>query len=301
MTEPGPPRLLLLGARGQLGWELARTLASLGEVIPLDRGRLDLADLAAVRKAARDAAAAVVVNAAAYTQVDRAESEPLLALRVNGEAPAVLADEAARSGALLVHFSTDYVFDGTGTRPYSEADTPSPGTVYGSSKLAGDDAVLRSGAQAYVFRVGWVYGRRGSSFLDTISRQARERDQLRVVADQHGSPTWSRVVAETATLAIAQWMTARRAGQDPPARGLYHMASPDYTTWHGFASEIVEQMPPREGWTRPAVQPITTGEYPAAAARPAWSVLDSSRLREVFGLSLPPWREQLARCMESRP
>ena len=291
-------RLLLLGAQGQVGWELTRALASLGEVRALDRTSLDLANLDALQAVVRSSAADVIVNAAAYTNVERAESEKSLALRINGDAPRVLATEAARSRALLVHYSTDYVFDGTGARPYVETDSPNPRNVYGSSKLEGDLAVLGSDADAYIFRVGWVYGRRGHNFLATIERLAREREELRVVADQHGTPTWSRAIADTTALAIGQWVAARRADTESPTRGVYHMAAPDFTTWHEFASTIVAGLTLRDGHKRPVVREISTSDYPTAAARPAWTVLDSSRLLGTFGLALPSWRTQLGLCLD---
>lgn len=293
------PRLLLLGAGGQLGRELTRTLAPFGEVLALDRAGLDLADLDAVRETARAAGAKVIVNAAAYTHVDRAETETRLAHRVNGEAPGVLANEAARSGSLLVHFSTDYVFDGASTRPYVEDDATWPLNAYGSSKLAGDEAVLGSDADVYVFRVGWVYGQGGHNFLNTIQRLARECAELRVVADQHGAPTWARLIAELTARAAKQWLAGRHGVSAAPARGLYHMASPDWTTWHGFASEIVERLDRSEANPLPVVRAITTAEYLTPAQRPPWSVLDSKKLLDAFGLALPPWREQLARCLDS--
>jgi dTDP-4-dehydrorhamnose reductase len=239
----------------------------------------------------------VVVNAAAYTQVERAEAEPGLAHRINGEAPGVLADEAARAGALLVHFSTDYAFDGTGARPYNENDTPGPATAYGASKLAGDEAVLGSAAEAYVFRVAWVYGRTGHNFLNTIERLAREREELRVVADQYGTPTWSGAIAEAVALAVGQWLSSQREGKASPPPGLYHMASPDHTTWHGFASAIVDRLDFPPGKSRPPVIPITTAEYASRVQRPVWTVMDSGKLFRTFGLALPPWREQLAQCL----
>jgi dTDP-4-dehydrorhamnose reductase len=263
----------------------------------LDRTSLDLSDLDKVRGVARAAGTDVIVNAAAYTHVDRAETESALARRINGDAPRVLAEEAARSGALLVHFSTDYVFDGAQTRPYIEEDAPGPRNVYGSTKLAGDHAVMTSEAEAYVFRVGWVYGRRGKNFLTTIEQLARERDELRIVADQHGTPTWSRAIAELTSHAVGKWLVSRREGRAPPASGLYHMASPDHTTWHGFASAIVGRIDFSEDKPRPVLRPITTAEYPTLAQRPAWSVLDSRKLFQTFGVTLPPWSEQLAQCM----
>lgn len=300
VTDRARPRILLLGARGQVGWELLRTLAPLGEIRALDRRSLDLMDMDAIRSAARSAEPDVIVNAAAYTHVDRAEDDPATANRINAEAPGVLAAEAERTGALLVHFSTDYVFDGTATSPYVEEDATGPANVYGASKLTGDEAVLGTKACAYVFRVGWVYDRRGNNFLKTIERRAREGGELAVVADQFGCPTWSRAIAEVTAQAVARWLTARASEVEPPPRGLYHMASPDHTTWHEFASAIVASMVPVDGWAPPSVKPITTAEYPTRARRPARTVLNSARLFDTFGLALPPWREQLALCMEAK-
>jgi dTDP-4-dehydrorhamnose reductase len=299
MREARRPKLLLIGSRGQVGWELARTLLPLGDVQALDRMSLDLSDLSAVRDAIRTARPDVVVNAAAYTQVDRAEQERELATRVNGEAPGVMAEAACRAGALLVHFSTDYVFDGAATTPYSEDDETGPRSVYGESKRIGDAAALATTAEVYIFRVGWVYGRRGRNFLNSIRRLAQERDELRVVADQVGAPTWSRAIAEATTLALGQLLMQRRAGLPRAPRGVYHMAPPDHTTWHGFASEILARTSPTLGRTPPTITAISTSEYPTAATRPAWSALDSSRLSAVFGLGLPSWREQLGLCLGS--
>jgi dTDP-4-dehydrorhamnose reductase len=220
-------------------------------------------------------------------------------MRINGYAPGAMADGAHEAGALLVHFSTDYVFDGTGTTPYREGDEPSPRSVYGESKRVGDAAALATQAEVYIFRVGWVYGQRGRNFLNTIRRLARERDELRVVADQVGAPTWSRAIAEATALAVGQLLLRRRSGMPLAPRGVYHMAAPDHTTWHGFACEIVGRTPPVPGRSRPAITPISTTDYPTPAKRPAWSVLDSSRLGATFGLGLPGWREQLALCLGS--
>ena len=289
--------MLVLGAGGQLGSELTRALASVGNVTGLDRSGLDLSDLDAVRATVQSAGADVIVNAAAYTQVDRAEKERDVAYRVNGEAPAVLASHAARTGALLVHFSTDYVFDGLSRRPYTEEDAPAPLNAYGATKLAGDHAVLASDAEVFVFRVGWVYSRRGQSFLRRIEQLAVERDELRVVADQYGSPSYARSIAEHTTLAIGEWLASRHDGRRTPPRGLYHMASPDYATWHEFAKEIVHRMEFPRMKRPPAVTPITTEEFRSPVRRPVWSVLNSEKLACTFGTSLPPWKEQLAMCL----
>lgn len=297
MRAVSQPRVFLLGAAGQVGAELAAALRPMAEVITSDRSTLDVSDLNAVRDAMRATRATVIANAAAYTAVDRAESERDLAYRVNAELPKLLATEAARLGALLLHFSTDYVFSGAATRPYVETDATEPLNTYGRSKRDGDDAILASGAEAYVFRISWVYGRRGRNFLNTMERLAREKPELRVVADQYGAPTWSRAVADNVAAALSHWLECRARDVAPPRRGVYHMAAPDYTTWHGFASAIVNLMPAHGDWRRPPVIPIATHEYPVPATRPRWSVLDSALLRSTFGLSLPPWQEQLRRCL----
>jgi dTDP-4-dehydrorhamnose reductase len=291
--------LLLLGAGGQLGRELTTSLAPVGEVHALDRRGADLTDLAGLSAIIRDVGADIIVNAAAYTHVDRAESERDLAFRVNGEAPAVLAAEAASAGALLVHFSTDYAFDGACHRPYVEEDRPAPLNVYGASKLAGDEAVLGSAADTFVFRISWVYSKHGRNFLKTIQQLARERSELPVVVDQYGSPSWARTIAEATTGAIVQWIESRAGKSAPPPRGLYHMAAPDHTTWHGFASVIVDDMEWPAGKERPLVRPITTAEYPTKTRRPRWTVLGSEKLWNTFGIRLPTWREQLADCLQS--
>lgn len=287
MTRQPWPRLLLFGERGQVGWELVRTLAPLGDLAVAGRSRVDLEHPDQIRSAIRAARPSVIVNAAAYTKVDQAEKESALATRINGDAPTVMAEEAARSGALMVHYSTDYVFDGRGSTPYRESDPMAPTTAYGVSKRAGDDGILGSGADGYIFRVAWVYANRGQNFLRTMSRLARERPQLRVVADQHGSPTWARAIAETTALAISRLMVDRRDGLPAAPTGVYHMASQDSTTWHGFASAIVERLPFDEGSTRPEVVSITTDQFPTPARRPAWSILDSTKLDDAFGLRLP--------------
>lgn len=299
VASAGPPSLLLTGSTGQLGWELHRALAPLGRVMAPDRHALDLQDLGALREAVDVHRPDVIVNAAGYRNADRAEREALLVERINADAPAVLAEMAARTGAILVHYSTDYVFDGTRRRPHTEEDTPEPLNVYGRSKLHGELQLLASGAQAYIFRVAWLYSLRGHNFLRTIQRLAAERDELPVVADQSGSPTWSRLIAEGTSVALSQLLSARREQRCQPPPGIYHMGAPDWTTWYDFACAIVDATPPPEGRNRPRVVPIPTSAWPAAARRPASSILDVSRIQSVFGIRLPPWREQLAMCLAS--
>ena len=236
----------------------------------------------------------MVVNAAAYTAVDKAETETELCRQVNAVAPGVLAEEAKKLGALMVHYSTDYIFDGAKTSPYVETDAPNPLGAYGRSKLEGDQAVKASGADHLIFRLCWVYGARGQNFMLTMQRLAREREKLRVVGDQFGCPTWSRMIAETTALALKQVL----AGADRSAyNGEYHLAAGGQTNWHEFASRIIELMPEAERKCR-AVEKITTAEYPTPAKRPAYSVLDCGKLQKTFGLRLPNWEASLRQVLD---
>lgn len=293
MTAAGRT-LLLIGANGQVGWELRRTLAPLGTVIALDRTTLELTDLQAIRRVVITAKPDVLINAAAYTQVDRAESEVALAQRINVDAPRMMASTAKECGAVMIHYSTDYVFDGTATRPYRESDVTNPVNVYGRSKRDGDEAILETGVDAYLFRVGWVYGMRGRNFLRTVQRLMEERTPLRMVADQFGTPTWSRAIADATTVALRRLFDTR-PGVTKPVRGVYHMAAPDSTTWAGFAQAIVAGA--ADTGARPHVAAITSEEHPTPARRPRWSVLDATLLRDTFGIQLASWREQLAACL----
>ncbi|MBK7330917.1 MAG: dTDP-4-dehydrorhamnose reductase [Betaproteobacteria bacterium] len=282
--------ILVTGAAGQLGHELVRALAPLGEVVGVDRSQLDLADATAIVATVRRVKPALIVNAGAYTAVDLAEQETALADAVNGVAPGVLADEAKRAGAVLVHYSTDYVFDGSANTPYDEDAHVRPLSSYGRSKLAGERAVAASGAHALVFRTSWVYGRRGRNFLLTMQRLARERPEIRVVDDQTGTPNWSRELAR-ATARIASrglpWLAERS--------GLYHMSATGSTTWYGFARAILADV------ASVRVVPITTADYPTPAARPAYGVLGTARFERTFGFALPDWRTSLAECLSSDP
>ncbi len=282
-------RILLAGKTGQVGWELQRTLAALGQVIALDRRGMDLADPDSIRSAIRACDPRIIVNAAAYTAVDQAESEPDLALAINGLAPGIMAEEAKKLGALLVHYSTDYVFDGAKTAPYVEEDAPNPINAYGSSKLAGERAVAASGARYLILRTSWVYGARGKNFLRTILRLAQERDELRIVDDQIGAPTWCRSIAE-ATAQVLAYIQTRDA---PEAYGTYHLSAAGSTSWFGFAQAILEH----SGSSCKAI-PIPTREYPLPARRPANSVLSNARLNARFGITLPDWRAALKLCLQ---
>jgi dTDP-4-dehydrorhamnose reductase len=279
--------IVVTGATGQIGHEVVRELAPLGRVVGLTRAELDLARPAAIRKTIRTLRPRVIVNAAAYTAVDRAESEPELAGVINADAPAVLAEEARRLGALLVHYSTDYVFDGAKGAPYTEKDAPAPLNVYGATKLAGDQAIQAAGGAFVILRTSWVYGARGTNFLRTMLRLARERPELRVVNDQVGAPTSSRAIA--AATARLVWQTGGE-----PAAGIYHLTAGGSTTWYDFARRILENDPQRDEQVCRDIIPISTAEFKALAKRPPYSVLDCAAIRDEFGLALPDWREQLA-------
>ena len=286
------PRILLTGANGQVGWELRRTLGALGEVVALDSRTMDLSKAEAVRDTVRAIAPAIIVNPAAYTAVDKAESEPERAHAVNAVAPGVLAEEAARLGALLVHYSTDYVFDGTGEAPWREDDATGPLNVYGATKLAGEQAIAAAGCRHLIFRTSWVYGARGSNFLLTMRRLMRERTELKIVADQIGAPTWCRDLAEAAAQVLAQVR-----GEDESRWGVYHMTNAGETSWHGFA-EAIQALDEFDETVPPArLLPIPGSDYPTPARRPLNSRLDNDRLEQGFGLRLRDWREALALCM----
>jgi dTDP-4-dehydrorhamnose reductase len=290
-------RVLLAGRGGQLGWELQRALAPLGGLVALDRAGMDLADPDSIHRAIADSRPDVIVNAAAYTAVDKAESEPELAMRINGIAPGIIADEAARIGALMVHYSTDYVFDGTRDAPYREDDPPAPLNVYGRTKLAGEEAVRAAGGPHLIFRTSWVYAARGSNFLLTMLRLAGERSELRIVNDQVGAPTWARSIAEL----TAQALGAGGAGPGGARErsGVYHLAAAGAVSWYGFAEAIFAQARARHlDFKTPALVPIPSAEYKTAARRPANSRLDNSKLAAAFGLSAPRWDSMLARCMQ---
>lgn len=297
-------RILVTGANGQVGGALLQTLAPLGEVVAPLRGELDLNSADSIRETMRAVQPRWVVNAAAHTAVDKAESEPELAFAINATAPEIFADEAKKTGAAILHFSTDYVFDGTKASPYVETDPTGPLGVYGRSKLAGEQALERSGIPHFVFRTSWVYGATGKNFLLSILRFAREREQLRIVADQHGAPTWSfdlarmtaHVIQRVEGVAAAKQVSLAEAAE--PIRGVYHAGGSGETTWFGFASAAVEALRQREPQTKLAtIEPIPTSEYPTPAKRPANSRLDCGKLQRVFGWRMMDWRESLAAVM----
>jgi len=291
---------MVLGGDGQVAWELRRTLAPLGEVIAVGRRgashTVDFMRPETIAPLVETIRPDWIVNAAAYTAVDKAEQEPDAAHAVNAVAPGLLAEAAGRIGAQLVHYSTDYVFDGTATAPYTEDATPNPQSVYGRTKLDGEEAIARSGCDWLVLRTAWVYGARGGNFMRTMRRLAREREELRVVADQHGAPTWSRHLAEATAQILAGLGDDRAAWHR--ACGVYHLTSAGATTWHGFADAIVEGLRAREDIPCRQVNAIATADYPSPAKRPAYSVLDNEKAARAFGIRLPDWRDALARVQD---
>jgi dTDP-4-dehydrorhamnose reductase len=294
-------KILLTGKDGQIGWELQRTLAPLGRVAAFGREGLDLQDVEKLRSVVRELAPEVIVNAAAYTAVDRAEDEPDVADRVNAVAPAVLAEEAVKHGALLIHYSTDYVFDGSAQRPYLEDDPTGPLGAYGRSKLKGEIAVAGSGARALIFRTAWVYATRGRNFLRTIQRLAREREEIAVVDDQFGAPTWARLVAEATGAVLAKLQTLQRQGASPdrPRCRIYHLSCAGDTTWYRFASEILRRLGEGDAGHLARLRPIPTEQYPTRAVRPRYSVLSNGKLSGEYDIVLPHWREALALCLQA--
>ena len=291
------PRILLTGANGQVGWELRRTLSSLGEVVALDSQAMNLADAVVVRQKVREIAPAIIVNPAAYTAVDKAETEVELARAVNAIAPGLLAEEAGTLDALLVHYSTDYVFNGSGTTPWREDDACDPLNVYGATKLAGERAIQASGCRHLIFRTSWVYGARGSNFLLTMRRLMRERPELKIVADQIGAPTWCRDLAEATAQILSQLVSPLRGLRMDEPWGIYHMTNSGETSWHGFA-EAIQALDEFDETCAPAhLLPIPGSDYPTPARRPLNSRLNNDRLEQTFGLRLPDWRSALALCV----
>lgn len=288
--------ILLTGRTGQVGWELARELAPLGQVIALDRSQMDLANPDSIRAAIRQAKPDVIVNAAAFTSVDDVEQQPELALRVNGVAPGIIAEEARRLGALLVHYSTAYVFDGTARRPYLEDDPPNPINVYGRTKLAGERAIAACGGAHLILRTSWIYSRRGTNFLLAILKLAREKKELAVVDDQIGSPTWARTIAE----ATARLLEKRRRTNG--AAGTFHLSAAGAVSRYGFAEEIIaigRRLPGGSGpWAK--ALPVTSADYPLPAARPKYCALDNARIKQAFGIEMPDWKSQIQACLSAR-
>jgi dTDP-4-dehydrorhamnose reductase len=296
-------RLLLTGSDGQLGWELQRSLASLGEVVALNSRALDLRDTHALRSAVRDLKPEVVVNAAAFTAVDDAELHPDTAMAVNKVAPGILAEEVGRYGGLLVHYSTDYVFDGRKSGAYIESDHPDPLNVYGRSKLAGEQAICAAEARHFILRTSWIYSARGRNFLTTILRLASERAELRVVNDQIGAPTWSRFVAEATGQMLVQVFSGRCADLVLPAHAanVLHLSCAGSISWFEFAEAIVQRMPACAGSPRPRIVAISSADHGARAARPGNSLLSNQKLMTASGLGQPSWQSCLRLCMDAAP
>jgi dTDP-4-dehydrorhamnose reductase len=286
------PRILIVGRTGQLGHEIERIFANVGTIVAVGRESIDLADPNQTRDLVRRSAPDVILNAAAYTAVDRAESEMALAHAINALAPGVLAEEAAERNAILVHYSTDYVFDGSKSEPWIETDAPAPLNVYGASKLAGEQAIQNSRARHLIFRTSWVYGPHGNNFLSTMLRLARERDRLSIVDDQTGAPTTSIELAR-ATHAIVTGVLAGSFGATEDWSGLYHMTCAGSVSWFGFAQAIFARASQQLGVKAPELVPTRAKDYPTAAVRPCNSVLSNAKLHAHFGVQLPSWQSAL--------
>jgi len=294
-------RILLIGSRGQIGWELRRALLPIGELLTPERSALDLSDKTRTRSIIREIQPDLIVNAAAYTAVDGAEREPQLAMAINGVAPRVLAEEADRLGSALIHYSTDYVFDGKKGKPYTEKDPPNPLNVYGESKLAGEAAIQEVGGAFLIIRTSWVYGHRRQNFLLSMAKLARERRTIRIVDDQVGCPTWSKVVAE-ATCEILGWMGSRGPSLRDSIeneKGIYHYAAAGETSWYGFAEAVLQSDPNRGEHIVEELIPVSSLEYGAEATRPANSVLATERTRNLIGIRPQHWRIQLRSCWDA--
>lgn len=291
-------KILLIGNQGQVGWELQRTLMTLGEVIPAGRAasspslRIDLSQPDTIRHGIHEVQPDLIVNAAAYTAVDQAESEPELAMAVNGTAPGVIAEEAKLIGAGVIHYSTDYVFNGTQATPYTEQDQPDPQNIYGKTKLAGEIAVQAVDVPHLIFRTSWVYGLRGKNFLLTMLKLAHEREELKVVDDQVGSPTWSRMIAESTAQILSQG-THDIIGFLSSTRGIYHLTATGQTSWYGFAKAIFELDPNSSQKKLKNLLAIPSEQYPTPAKRPTYSSLDTHKVSSKFGLTLPSWKLNL--------
>lgn len=289
MGREGARRILVLGAHGQVGHELPRALYAIGQVVALDRTGADLAAPESLRAVVRQRRPDVIVNAAAYTDVERAEGEPDLANTVNALSPRVLAEEAQAIGACLVHYSTDYVFDGRKASAYDETDAPNPLSTYGRSKLAGERAVAAVCARHLILRTSWVFGAHGANFLKTMLRLAAERDSLSVVADQVGAPTGAALIADVTARALR---TVAQVSERDARWGLHHLAASGFTSWHGYAQHVIgraRELGMSLRATPETIRAISTAEYPTAATRPANSRLCTARLRAAFGLELPDW------------
>ena len=294
-------KILLLGKNGQVGWELQRSLAPLGEVLALDRHSTTYCgDLTKPEQLAQMVLAFrpdIIVNAAAHTAVDQAESEPALTRCLNTDAPAALAKASAQVGSWLVHYSTDYVFDGSGSHARQEGEGTGPLSVYGQTKLDGEQAIAASGCKHLIFRTSWVYAARGGNFAKTMLRVAQERDKLTVIDDQHGAPTGADLIADVTAHALRQVQAAQNAALS----GVYHLVASGETTWHGYASHVIEvakRISPERAWKATEIAPVPTSAFPSPATRPLNSRLSTSKLQQAFGLALPPWQQGVDRMLK---
>jgi dTDP-4-dehydrorhamnose reductase len=293
-------KILLTGKNGQVGFELQRSLAPLGEIVPVDQADCDLSNPDAIRQLVQTVKPDIIVNPAAHTAVDKAESEPALAQAINGVAPGIFGEEAAKLGALVVHYSTDYVFEGSKAGFYTEDDIPNPQSVYGKTKYAGEQALAASGARHLTFRTSWVFGAHGANFAKTMLRLAGEREGMKVVADQFGAPTSAALLADVTAQILGRYLHSSRPASADFPYGLYHLVAGGRTNWHEYAQAVVMAA---QAAGRPLklgpddIQAITTAEYPLPAPRPANSCLDTTRLRETFRLTLPGWRQGLQHVM----
>lgn len=298
LSDKSDMKILLFGKNGQVGWELQRSLATLGEVVALDRHGEDglcgdLADVQGLKATIQRVAPDIIVNAAAYTAVDKAESDKDLALSINATAVRVIAEEAKKLGSWFVHFSTDYVFDGSGSAERKEGDSVSPINYYGITKLMGEQAIVESGCNHLIFRTSWVYGARGSNFARTILRLAAERTELNIIADQIGAPTGADLIADVTVIAL------RRALSEPSVCGLYHLAASGFTSWHEYACLVIDYGKANDlSIQAQVVNPISTVQYPTPARRPLNSQLNTEKLRKTFFIHLPDWRSGVTRMLK---
>jgi dTDP-4-dehydrorhamnose reductase len=291
-------KILVFGRIGQVGWELRHKLACLGQVTAIEYPEIDFSRPDSIRTMVRAVEPAIILNAAAYTAVDKAESEPELATAINATAPGVIAEEAKRLGSILVHYSTDYVFDGAKQSPYVETDAPNPVNVYGRTKLAGDQAIQSVGGDYLILRTSWVYGARGSNFLLTMLRMAQERSELRIVDDQIGAPTSSECIAQATANILAQLLAPSGRGLDERS-GIYNLTTIGETSWFGFAKALLTKSSGTFSFTVPHLIPIKTSEFPRPAKRPANSRLSCQRLEQTFGVTLPHWEHALSLVLET--
>lgn len=288
-------KILVTGKNGQVGYELERSLQSLGEIIAVDRRQMDLSDLGQVRDVIRTVKPNLIINAAAYTEVDKAESEPELAMRINAEAPGVMAEEAKKLGAAMIHYSTDYVFDGKKSSPYFETDATCPINVYGATKLAGERAIQNVNIPHLILRTSWVYGMRGKNFLLTILRLANEQEELGIVSDQYGAPTWCRTIADLTRYVVSQSQIKRWNQEDWHNSGIYHLTAQGQTTWFKFTEAILKNT---VNIKYPKVKPIKTVDYPLPVKRPEYSVMSSEKFIGRF-CTIPEWESALKLCVGS--